>query len=102
MKNIAIAAALLCLTAGFSTPSFADDACESVLCLYGKATGNSGGNECRSAEKYFFNILKKKKGSIRWNKTFDARKSFLNQCSSADPSAISKIMSKFGKSVSGD
>ncbi|EHL1739755.1 conjugal transfer protein, partial [Escherichia coli] len=44
-----------------------------------------------------FNILKKKKGSIRWSKTFDARKAFLNQCSTADPAAISKIMSKFGK-----
>ncbi|WP_404998601.1 hypothetical protein ACI3M7_26620 (plasmid) [Escherichia coli] len=30
-------------------------------------------------------------------KTFDARKAFLNQCSTADPAAISKIMSKFGK-----
>ncbi|ECY2572987.1 conjugal transfer protein, partial [Salmonella enterica] len=45
----------------------------------------------------FFNILKKKKGSIRWNKTVDARKAFLNQCSSADPAAIAKIMSKFGR-----
>ena len=77
--------------------AMAADACESVLCLYGKATGNSGGGECKSAEKAFFNIVKKKKGSIRWDKTFDARKSFLNQCSSADPAAISKIMSKFGK-----
>ncbi|EPR7375094.1 conjugal transfer protein, partial [Escherichia coli] len=33
----------------------------------------------------------------RWSKTFDARKAFLNQCSTADPAAISKIMSKFGK-----
>ena len=80
-----------------SMPVYAADACESVLCLYGKATGNSGGGECNSAEKAFFNIVKKKKGSIRWDKTFDARKSFLNQCSSADPAAISKIMSKFGK-----
>ncbi|EOW61565.1 hypothetical protein A31O_05152 [Escherichia coli KTE170] len=54
-------------------------------------------SECRSAEKDFFNILKKKKGSIRWSKTFDARKAFLNQCSTADPAAISKIMSKFGR-----
>ncbi|OTB75704.1 hypothetical protein AW102_25515 [Escherichia coli] len=51
-----------------------------MLCLYGKAVGQGGGSECRSAEKDFFNILKKKKGSIRWSKTFDARKAFLNQC----------------------
>ncbi|ELM38484.1 TrbM-domain protein [Salmonella enterica subsp. enterica serovar Enteritidis str. 642044 4-1] len=48
-------------------------------------------------KRTFFNILKKKKGSIRWSKTFDARKAFLNQCSTADPAAISKIMSKFGR-----
>ncbi|HAH1277155.1 TPA: conjugal transfer protein [Escherichia coli] len=72
-----------------STNANASDPCASVLCLYGKAVGH--------AEKDFFNILKKKKGSIRWSKTFDARKDFLNQCSTADPAAISKIMSKFGR-----
>lgn len=77
--------------------AMAADACESVLCLYGKAVGSGGGGECKGAEKAFFNILKWKRGSIRWNKTFDARQAFLNECSSADPSAISKIMSKFGK-----
>lgn len=97
MKKTVIAATVLFLIAGTPTYSFAADPCEVVLCMYGKATGNSGGSECRSAERAFFNIIKKKKGSIRWNKTFNARKSFLNQCSSADPTAISKIMSKFGK-----
>ncbi|EGF1765227.1 TPA: TrbM/KikA/MpfK family conjugal transfer protein [Escherichia coli] len=80
-----------------TAPVYAADPCESVLCLYGKAVGSGGGSECRSAEKDFFNILKKKKGSVRWSKTFDARKDFLNQCSSADPAAIAKIMSKFGR-----
>lgn len=95
-KNVMVLPVILFL--GFvSAPASASDACESVLCLYGKATGNSGGGECKSAEKDFFNILKKKKGSIRWTKTVDARKAFLNQCSSADPAAIAKIMSKFGR-----
>ncbi|EFH4146395.1 TPA: TrbM/KikA/MpfK family conjugal transfer protein [Escherichia coli] len=97
LKKIVIGLPVV-LSLGFvSAPASASDACESVLCLYGKATGNSGGGECSGAEKDFFKILKFKKGSIKWNKTFDARKSFLNQCSSADPAAISKIMSKFGK-----
>lgn len=81
-----------------SAPAYASDPCASVLCLYGKAIGSGGGSECKSAEKDFFNIIKKKKGSIRWSKTFDARKAFLNQCTTADPAAISKIMSKFGRS----
>ncbi|MEZ2541570.1 TrbM/KikA/MpfK family conjugal transfer protein [Escherichia coli] len=100
MKTITYLSDIGCLEIqGASLPvySYAADPCEVVLCMYGKATGNSGGGECRSAEKAFFNILKKKKGSIRWSKTFDARKAFLNQCSSADPAAISKIMSKFGR-----
>lgn len=79
--------------------AMAADACESVLCLYGKAVGSGGGGECKSAEKAFFKILKFKHGTIRWNKTFDARQAFLGQCSSADPKDISMIMSKFGKSL---
>ncbi|MDY9648662.1 TrbM/KikA/MpfK family conjugal transfer protein [Escherichia coli] len=81
----------------FSPAASAADACKTVLCLYGKAVGSGGGGECQRAEKDFFNILKKKKGSIRWNKTVDARKTFLNQCSSADPTIVSNIMSKYGK-----
>lgn len=96
-RKFGVALILFAVSGFVSLNTYAADACESVLCLYGKATGNSGGSECRSAEKDFFNIIKKKKGSIRWSKTFDARKDFLNQCSSADPAAISKIMSKFGK-----
>lgn len=71
-----------------SAPVYASDPCASVLCLYGKAIGSGGGSECKSAEKDFFS----------WSKTFDARKAFLNQCTTADPAAISKIMSKFGRS----
>ncbi|HEI2855096.1 TPA: conjugal transfer protein [Escherichia coli] len=97
MKRICKGLILFFSLSWLTVPAYAADPCESVLCLYGKAVGSSGGGECNSAEKAFFNILKKKKSSIRWNKTFDARKDFLNQCSSADPAAISKIMSKFGR-----
>lgn len=98
MKKIAIAAALLCLAAGFSTPSFAADPCEVVLCMYGKVTGNSGGSECRSAEKDFFRINAfKKKRRFNPGKTFDMRKQFLGQCKAADPTAVSKILAKFGR-----
>ncbi|WP_237158165.1 TrbM/KikA/MpfK family conjugal transfer protein [Shigella flexneri] len=78
-----------------TAPAYASDPCASVLCLYGKAVGQGEGVSAEVLKRIFFNILKKKKGSIRWSKTFDARKAFLNQCSTADPAAISKIMSKF-------
>lgn len=97
MKRTAIAAALLCLTAGFTAPSFAADPCEVVLCMYGKATGNSGGSSCSSAEHAFFNIIKKNKHGFLPGHTADARKAFLLQCKEADPSTISKIISQFGR-----
>ena len=93
-KNRVVLPVLLALGL-ISTNANASDPCASVLCLYGKAVGQGGGSECRSAEKDFFNILKKKKGSIRWSKTFDARKAFLNQCSTADPAAISDFAHNF-------
>ncbi|HCI5999592.1 TPA: hypothetical protein NPN33_003039 [Klebsiella variicola subsp. variicola] len=62
-----------------------------------KATGNSGGSECRSAEKAFFNIVKKNKYGFLPNHTLNARKAFLGECPSADPEAVNKILSKFGK-----
>ncbi len=75
MKSIIlsmVAASAIALTA----PVYASDPCASVLCLV-KLIGSGGGSECKSAKKDFFNIIKKKKGSIRWSKTFDARKAFL-------------------------
>ncbi|EAN8472206.1 hypothetical protein D7J10_22795 [Salmonella enterica] len=100
MKKTAIAAALLCLFASNIASAGekvdANDPCTVFLCMAGKVRGETP-SECSGPNKTFFKIVKKKKGSIKWSKTFDARKDFLNQCSSADPAAISKIMSKFGK-----
>ncbi|EKO1025237.1 conjugal transfer protein [Salmonella enterica subsp. enterica] len=98
MKKTVITAAVLCLTAGTPIYSFAADPCEIILCMYGKATSNSGGSECSSAERAFFKINAFKKHH-RFNpgKTFDMRKEFLGECKSADPESISKILSKFGR-----
>lgn len=100
MKNTAIAAMLCLATTTIpvmaSDDVDANDPCTVFLCMAGKVMGESP-SECNRPNKTFFNILKKKKGSIRWSKTVDARKSFLNQCSSADPSTISKIINKFGR-----
>ena len=80
-----------------SAPVYASDPCASVLCLYGKAIGSGGGSECKSAEKDFFNIIKKNKHGFLPDHTADARKSFLLECDSADPAIISQIISKFGR-----
>ena len=52
-KNRVVLPALLALGL-ISTNANASDPCASVLCLYGKAVGQGGGSECRSAEKDFF------------------------------------------------
>lgn len=97
MKKTAIAAALLCLSAGVSTPAFAADLCEVVLCMAGKVLGQSGGSECSSAEKSFFNIVKKNKHGFLPSHTADARKALISQCKEADPATIASIISKFGR-----
>ncbi|HAF5262154.1 TPA: conjugal transfer protein [Salmonella enterica] len=97
MKRICKGLIVIFTVSWLTAPAYAADPCKSVFCLYGKAVGRSGGSECSSAEKDFFNKIEKKKGKIRWSKTFNLRKNFFNQCSTADPAAILLIMSKFGR-----
>ncbi len=60
MKKICKSLIVIFTVSWLTAPAYASDPCASVLCLYGKAVGQGGGSECRSAEKDFFNILKKK------------------------------------------
>lgn len=76
MKYSAIVAAVLCIAAGMPVYSFAAYPCKVVLCMYGKATGNSGGNECHSAERAFFNIVKKNKHGFFTQPHPECQKSF--------------------------
>lgn len=69
-KNRVVLPALLALGL-ISTNANASDPCASVLCLYGKAVGQGGGSECRSAEKDFFKIVlgsveKGKEVPLKW------------------------------------
>lgn len=58
MKRICKGLIVIFTVSWLTAPAYASDPCASVLCLYGKAVGQGGGSECRSAEKDFFNILK--------------------------------------------
>lgn len=97
MKKVILSVLFLGVIASYSTSAIAVDACEVVLCMYGKATGNGGGSECHSAERAFFNIVKKNRHGFLPDHTADARKSFLSECDSAGPAAISQIISKYGR-----
>jgi hypothetical protein len=90
-----VAALFACCLLG-SGSAVADDSCTSVLCLYGKLTGNSGGSACSGPEKAYFSILVKKHGKIKWSDTASQRGKFLNSCDGADPSYNKKINDKFG------
>lgn len=96
MKKEISSVLLFFVMASCPTSVLAADACEVVLCMYGKATGN-GGSECHSAERAFFNIVKKNRHGFLPGHTADARQSFLLECDSADPAAISQIISKYGR-----
>ncbi|EPV1413082.1 TrbM/KikA/MpfK family conjugal transfer protein [Citrobacter freundii] len=97
MKKIILSLLFLGVIASCSTSAMAADACEVVLCMYGKTTGNSGNSECHSAERAFFNIVKKNKHGFLPDHTADARQLFLSECDLADPAAIGQTISKYGR-----
>lgn len=94
IKTLGIAAALI---ASLVSGTASADSCKTVICMYGKLTGNSGGSECSSAEADYFDILMKKHGKINWNSTATARGQFLNSCDGADSAVNKQINDKFGK-----
>ncbi|MBW5893273.1 conjugal transfer protein [Pectobacterium polaris] len=97
MKKIIFTACLFCMNFLLPSSVMAADACEIVLCLYGKTTGNGGGNGCQSAESSFFNVVKKSRHGFHPNRTADARRDLLLECKSADLKIIDQIINKFGR-----
>lgn len=81
-----------------SAPVYASNPCAPFFVCTVKLSVAAAGANAKAPKRTSLISSKKKKGFIRWSKTFDARKAFLNQCTTADPAAISKIMSKFGRS----
>lgn len=96
MKKTVIAGALLCLTAGFSAPSFASDPCEVVLCMFGQLTGTASG-ECSSSINQYFSVKVFKDGDFNPGKTAKKRLSLLNSCPTSDKSDTNSINNKFGR-----
>ena len=96
MKKIIIFLSLLFALSIPMSSAYAADACETILCLWGKMSGSDGSN-CSSAENDFFSIIVTKDGGFLSDHTFDARQTFLNQCTVVDPSFITQVMDKFGR-----
>ncbi|HHH2070111.1 TPA: conjugal transfer protein [Yersinia enterocolitica] len=97
MKTIIFTACLFCMNSLLPSSVMAADTCKIVLCMYGKTTGNSGGNECQSAERSFFNVVKKNRHGFQPNRTADARRNLLIECKSAERNIIGQIINKLGR-----
>ena len=81
----------LCL-AGVTQVSHATSPCEVVLCMT-----KPGSSECMAAEQKFYSIAAfTSSGGFDPRVTARLRKRYLNQCSSADPSFVNKIIDQFG------
>lgn len=93
MKMIALSTGLCMPLLTISPVAQAADACEIVLCMYGKLVGKSQ-SECRSAEREYFSIIVKKKGKFNPARTATERLKQLNKCPSPENS---RINSKFGR-----
>ncbi|HAU5635947.1 conjugal transfer protein [Citrobacter amalonaticus] len=103
MKKITFVAVSLCLSIFISGTVNArenvdpNDPCDVTVCMYGEVTGHSQ-QECRSAVRKFFSMNAfKKHHRFSPGKTLDMRRQFLGQCKSADPDAVSQILSRYGR-----
>lgn len=97
MQKRTLSTIVFCASTLFASSAFAADACETVLCLYGKIIGSNTGSECHSAERAFFNIVKKSRWGFLPAATAGARQAFLAECTSADPAIIRQIITRYGR-----
>ncbi|MCW2483128.1 TrbM/KikA/MpfK family conjugal transfer protein [Candidatus Symbiopectobacterium sp. NZEC135] len=97
MQKHTLSTIIFCTSTLFTSSAFAADACETVLCLYGKITGSDTGSECHTAERAFFNIVKKSRWGSLPAATAEARQAYLAECASADPAIIRQIITRLGR-----
>jgi hypothetical protein len=80
MKKKALSS-VLALMLGALLPAAAwASACDTLVCMAGKAAGQSGGDSCDQPIKDFFAIKRYHHGHLDLGPTSDARRQFLNQC----------------------
>lgn len=94
MKRIVLS--LIISSALISNIAMAKDACATIMCLGGTATGK-GGLMCKQAIEDYFDIKKYRHGKYSESRTLTARVSYLNQCSTDNnEEAKFRINSTFG------
>ena len=61
-------------------PAYASNPCQTLLCMAGEVSSQSGGGACSGAIANYFNIIGTKHGKFNPGRTFTARLNFLNSC----------------------
>lgn len=99
MKKKALSSILaLMLCASMPVAAWASP-CDTLVCMMGKATGQSGGDGCNQAIKDFFSIRRYHRGDFDPDPTSNARRQFLDQCpdaQQANASNVDQIIGLFG------
>ncbi|WP_076833109.1 TrbM/KikA/MpfK family conjugal transfer protein [Burkholderia pseudomallei] len=100
MKTKAVSATLaLVFCASLPTAVWASP-CDTLVCMMGKAAGQSGGDGCNQPIKDFFSIKRFHRGDFDPDPTSNARRDFLNQCPDAqhaNAGNVDQIIGLFGK-----
>lgn len=98
IKFVAVPVMLAALASAACFPASADNetACGAVMCLFGAASGHGGGSQCDQYINPYYSIVRFDWKGFDPSATFDARKQFLQQCSSANSDTISVANSNGG------
>ncbi len=97
MNKTAIAAVVLCMTAGLSLPTHADEPCNMTLCMWGMVSGSDKDGCQDQIKKVTSKSRLLKKGTFLPDHTADKRKDMLMQecpASMAPSQFIGEIISK--------
>lgn len=96
MRKIFSASLIAIALAAQTTPVFAKDPCETVLCMAGVLQGKGTVAGCDGPVADFYDIEVKKHGKFKPGATEDARRQFVNQCPTPGNWG-DKIADKYGK-----
>jgi hypothetical protein len=99
MKKKALSSVLaLMLCASIPAVAWASS-CDTLVCMMGQVTGQSGGSGCDQPIKDFFSIKRYHHGHLDLGPTSDARRQFLEQCPDGqqqNASNVDQIIGRFG------
>lgn len=95
MKKIFNATVIVIALVTQASPVFAKNPCETVLCMAGMLQGKGTVDGCENAVSDFFDIVVKKNGEFKPDATQDARREFVNQCTTNNGWG-DKIADKYG------